>query len=366
VNTICGTLPWERALIEWGEVDNDPELGPQVDYDEFLSRFRVELAECFKSWKSEAVKDAFSALVYRDQSIDATLRMIDKNGDGDVTRDEFRQFLEKLNLDISGDQLEALLVHCGFRNKNSRIDANEFLSRFALTHNMENQMTGRSVVSDPWAEIALQKFAAFMISHQQKDQKAQKKKKKDGPDTGANEMLKVFKDLDKNGDGQLEMSEFVAGAQKLPGFDQLLIEGKPLDAEGLQRIAKVVDVSGDGTVNYLEFLTRFNVADTQQDALTNSLTEHISTTLFRNRSMVLAGAKFFDPSLGGRIGPDEFSEVLAAVNVVLTAPQQPFTPGQVSKLVAACTGDDGKSTTTTCSTASRSSTASRQTTRAAP
>lgn len=342
VQLFCGTLPWERALNEWGEVDNDPDRGPLVDYDEFLSRFRVELAECFKSWKSEAVKDAFSALVYRDQSIDATLRMIDKNGDGDVTRDEFRQFLEKLNLDISGDQLEALLVHCGFRNKNSRIDANEFLSRFALTHNMENEMTGRAVVSDPWAEIALQKFAAFMMKHHATDQKASKKKRKDAPDTGANEMLKAFKDLDKNGDGQLEMHEFVAGAQKLPGFDQLLIEGKMLDEEGLQRIAKVLDVSGDGTVNYLEFLTKFSVNDTQQDALTNSLTEHISTTLFRNRAMILAAAKFFDPGLGGHIGPDEFAECLGAVNSVLTAPQQPFTPGQVSKLVAACTGDDGR------------------------
>jgi len=336
----CGGLPWMAALSEWQEIEtvNGTEY---VDYDEFLSRFRVELAECFKSWKSEAVKDAFSALVYRDQSIDATLRMIDKNGDGDVTRDEFKHFLEKLHLDISGDQLDALLVHCGFRNKSSRIDANEFLSRFALTHSMEAQMMGRTVVSDPWAEIALQKFAAFMMSHQQSDKK-NKKKKTAGEDTGAGEILKVFKDLDKNGDGQLEMSEFVSGAQKLPGFDTLLIEGKPLDQEGLERIAKVIDVSGDGTVNYLEFLTRFNVADTQQDALTNSLTEHISTTLFRNRSMVLAGCRFFDPQGHGRVEPDEFMEVLMATNSVLTSPQQPFTAGQVSKLVAACTGDDGR------------------------
>ncbi|CAK0821950.1 unnamed protein product [Prorocentrum cordatum] len=72
---------------------------------------------------------------------------------------------------------------------------------------------------------------------------------------------------DASGDGVLEIQEFVKGFAKVKGItDDLVVDGESLTSERILSIAKAIDYTGNGTINYMEFLQAFETSgEGQQD-----------------------------------------------------------------------------------------------------
>jgi len=64
----------------------------------------------------------------------------------------------------------------------------------------------------------------------------------------ADSLFAIFKDIDKDGSGEIDVKEWTAALQKL---------GLDMPATRAERIFKALDVSGDGEIEYGEFLAAF-------------------------------------------------------------------------------------------------------------
>jgi len=155
-------------------------------------------------------------------------------------------------------------------------------------------------------------------------------------DDVATKMVNLFSAMDISGDGMLQAEEFVAGIEKLPGLNQIkLSDGQVLDHDTLMRMAKIIDVSGNGTINYLEFLQAFSTESEGKNDIVDTLGEDITTVLFRHRHAIRMGCHYLDAEGTGKIPSEEFGTVLQGVNSVLARPERTLTKTQISLLVEA-------------------------------
>ena len=71
-------------------------------------------------------------------------------------------------------------------------------------------------------------------------------------------LAKIFKAIDKNGDGKLSLEEI------LDGYDQFF--GKNMDKTDIEKMFKSVDIDGSGFIDYSEFVV---AAMNEKNLLTN-------------------------------------------------------------------------------------------------
>jgi Ca2+-binding EF-hand superfamily protein len=158
-----------------------------------------------------------------------------------------------------------------------------------------------------------------------------------------NKMMTLFQALDKSGDGVLQIEEFVTGIEKLKGLSDLqLSDGRQLDRDTLLAMAKVIDVTGNGDINYLEFLKAFSVDDAGQSDIAETLGEDITTTLFRHRHAIRMGCHYLDEEASGYIRSQDFETVLHGVNSALSGAERKLTTLQISLLVEAMSSEAAK------------------------
>jgi len=178
-------------------------------------------------------------------------------------------------------------------------------------------------------------------------------------------MLEVFRQFDEDRDGLLKRVEF-AGAVKalLVEYERELpavLAQASVSDERVNELVDCVDVSGDGMVNYMEFLHAFQPVDTTPGrGLRTDLMEQICTTIMANASSLLSTLQVLEeraaaaeerkggrPGAPGRVTRDIVRHTLRSLNASLEASRSasrgaPLTSDQIDIIVDhACVDADG-------------------------
>jgi Ca2+-binding EF-hand superfamily protein len=181
------------------------------------------LAEVFKVEHGSDVKE---------EQLKAVFEAFDKDQDGTIEIEEFRQAATALGFTPSSEELELAVKVFDF-NGDGSVSYLEFIQF----------VKGDEVVTAE-ARAALRAYMlaeVFKVEH--------------GSDVKEEQLKAVFGAFDKNQDGTIEIEEFRQAATAL-GFTP--------SSEELELAVKVFDFNGDGSVSYLEFVQFVRVGETAQ------------------------------------------------------------------------------------------------------
>jgi len=168
------------------------------------------------------------------------------------------------------------------------------------------------------------------------------------PKSGNTRMLQVFRSFDKNKDGLLDREQFTTAVTNLLiEYDAQLppsIKASTATSENIGNLVAYVDVSGDGIINYLEFLHAFQPVDrTPGRGLRMDLMEQICTTIWANKPSLLRTLQVCEDTLGtavsggvtGSLHRDHLKRTLRSLNASLGVSNRgaPLTNDQIDILV---------------------------------
>lgn len=326
---------WEFAWRVWGLGDDDEH----VNFREFLERFTVTMPRNdISAFKFKIITAVYESILHSHASLQETLRLFDKDGDGMVDIKEMRKVLRDFDLSLSRAQLDSLLQSIFVDSPSDtaglpKISVEEFLGRFTMVYktaadalsaskgtSREEQIAmdalrkmGRLIAATSYEDLGINKINTLRKT------KASTRRQTEAGATLAIKIESVFQSLDDNDSGLLEIEEFVKGMAKVPGvFDIELCNGAgKLTEELLRKLATKV-IGRSGRISILELLEAFCFdegasAHDMQDALA----EHILAVLFRYRQALRAGARCLDPNLSGRMSKGDFERLLRALNAAM-------------------------------------------------
>mmetsp|Transcript_121267 Transcript_121267/g.288045 ORF Transcript_121267/g.288045 Transcript_121267/m.288045 type:complete len:909 (-) Transcript_121267:58-2784(-) len=320
--------PWKEALEEWGVIQDG-----QIEVTKFLNKWVVKSESAgYSSFVNDAIKQVYEAIVAMDMDLTETFKMFDKDGDGTVDIKEAKQVLEKFNLGLSSSQIDRLLGQLFATSvvaaDSVRLSVQEFLGHFTTVYSATNNAD-----LPRWCLDTLGQIGRLII-------KTKAPGAGDGESGDATKMSQVFQEIDTSGDGILQLDEFVAGIEKLPGLDKLIVDGECLSHQKLVDISKILDVTQDGTLNYLEFQQAFQLKGQGTADLENSLVEDLTTLLFRYRVHIRTGCQFLDEVDSCKVLSEDFENVLRGVNSALHSNEQGISESQIKHLSSALTVED--------------------------
>eukprot|EP00927_Polykrikos_kofoidii_P046744 TRINITY_DN40881_c0_g1_i1.p1 TRINITY_DN40881_c0_g1~~TRINITY_DN40881_c0_g1_i1.p1 ORF type:complete len:1041 (-),score=232.68 TRINITY_DN40881_c0_g1_i1:75-3065(-) len=382
--------PWKEAAHHWS-LANQHKF---IDIGKFLRRWIVSLdSSKFNTFLLKAVTVVYEAILSLDMDLEKTFGLFDQDGDGTVDVKEVRQVLGMFDLGLTTSQLDRLTGQIFDQVLNTRKEENaknegdassgvsarihvqDFLKSLTVVYKQAEGCTDGAKL-EAWVVETLNKIGCLILKTppellvtelekaatkiqkvfrggkaraDDKDAESSKASKKNASKSksaaksdkvvsdGLPKMVTLFRALDVSGDGMLQIDEFVSGLEKLPGIDTILVDNKPLDREKIMAMAKSIDSSGNGTINYLEFLQAFEVNEMNGSGIVDSIAEDITTVLFRHRLAIRMGCQYLDEDGIGKIRAEDFQTVLQGVNSALSRPERTLTNTQISLLVEAMT-----------------------------
>eukprot|EP00440_Ansanella_granifera_P074308 gb/GFBE01080639.1/.p1 GENE.gb/GFBE01080639.1/~~gb/GFBE01080639.1/.p1 ORF type:complete len:916 (+),score=226.76 gb/GFBE01080639.1/:1-2748(+) len=330
---IEGNHPWMEGAETWGLTDAEGN----IEVTKFLSRWTVNIeAAGWSSFVNDAIKHVYEAIVSMDMDLTKTFALFDKDGDGTVDLKEAKQVLNQFDLGLSPTQVNRLLGQlfsvsiADESAQHVKLSVQEFLGRFTMVYAASNNAD-----MPKWAIDTLNKIGRLIVRGTVSSDVASTDLA-----TDVDKMSKLFLEIDTSGDGSLQLDEFIAGIEKLPNWHTLDVEGEPLTHEKLIEISKILDVTGDGTINYLEFLQAFQLQGQGSADLQNSLVEDVTTILFRHRIAIRKGCQFLDEVDSGKVHKEDFVNVLQGVNSALPASERGLSQMQIDNLSSALSVQD--------------------------
>ncbi|CAE7779091.1 Ppef1 [Symbiodinium sp. CCMP2592] len=289
---VLGDLPWEqlRQLLAVEEPGSN-----MVDYVAFVHRFRVGLAgsEISDEWAQTLVSRVFERLIYSDWPIAQMLHHFDRDGNGTVTAAELREAFVELDVGITGPQAFSLLrtmtAHGTADQKRAGgISIESFLSLFEMT--FHPHATGQVRVPG-WVTASLRVLGGLIWQGT----------------SGEDRARQFFERADANGNGLLSLPELVAGITQLCQAKNVDLQ---LTRKDFLDLAKWVDISGEGQVNYVEFLKAFLPAGLSDGSFQADIMESICTTIWSNKTALLRACLTFDSTHSGRVARGQLAEAL--------------------------------------------------------
>jgi len=380
VSVVVGEgLPW-KAIGKVLQVSD--KLSKDVDYRRFLNRFRVTLVSGHHGgdkWAEELLGRFYGRLLSLkgDAGSLSELEGFLGHGGTKVSRaDAFEVFQWVLGNTVTEDQANAMLRTLAAHNlpdpsprEQSRpLSVFEFLSRLDVCYQrqsargvtMADSETGvdKPALKQPtkegshWVRSVLNHVGRLLWMEDASG----------SPKAGNDRMLAVFRHFDENGDGLLARSEFAKAVKTLlKEYSRELppqISEETATAARINELMDFIDVSGDGVINYLEFLHAFQPVDrTPGRGLRMDLMETICTTIWTNkpsltRTLQLLEENFVPSTLdkgpitfSGRVTRENLKRTLRSLSASLGGQggrKTPLTKDQIDLLAdhAAVDSDD--------------------------
>eukprot|EP00388_Colpodella_angusta_P007577 GDKJ01021324.1.p1 GENE.GDKJ01021324.1~~GDKJ01021324.1.p1 ORF type:complete len:1008 (+),score=238.86 GDKJ01021324.1:26-3025(+) len=385
---IGDNLPWillQKQLKLQVSADNT------IDYNAFLNRFKVEFkpphnikvaaggADKAKlnRWKSETLQRVYEAILKADLSLRETLLILDRNSDGYVGFLEFQDLLKALKLDLSEPQIRALLrticsaytvqtpaaattaaaaAAAASANKVSKqaqlnkqsffslkIHVAHFLARFKVV--FRETLIRCNPEDETWIKAALAEIGKLIVTKAKKANEAEKVSLRRRSSFKSIFLLAQFQIYDVDKKGYLLYENFVTCLKTLDLASVRTKLNTPLDDKQLMEIAAAVDITGNGRVNYAEFINAFSVIDSEANAAADEMAGsranaspeevfmEICTTLFKHRVPIKRALKHFDPELTGSCKPADLKAALSTLNSVMGKQEAPLTRTQIDEIV---------------------------------
>jgi Ca2+-binding EF-hand superfamily protein len=197
-----------------------------VDYSEFQQRFKMKFDETKEEVQS-VLQNLAEVILKKMNQIEIAFQTSDFNNNDLLDIDEFRALLALC--DIFDDGIQDLFDYID-ENGDGSISFEEFKKIFTNTKNIVDKST-------LYSEILLQRVLTALYQSKTK-------------------LKVVFKRLDENNDGKISVDELKIGLESMN-----LCLDSPLSHEQVANLHKMIDINGDGFIDYNEFLNTFKVVD---------------------------------------------------------------------------------------------------------
>jgi len=305
-------IDWETAWTGWG-------LGPKtqkVNFVDFLGRFAALLGkEEYMSVKYRTLQGVFQKITHELPRLRDTIQLFDRNGDGKVERSEAEEAISMLNADLTDlertDFINLLFCNPSGEKCMTEMNVDELLERLAMAYKHSRQLVkeeGHTERERLLGEV-LRKVAQVMVdsgafsptSGSSLDDKLPKK------------VSEVFREFDSDGNGFVEVTEFVAGVSKVPGIFQVqLSNGEAMSQDILVEIATSLadEEQGIGILTFLEAMEQ-----AREDDFT--ISEHMFSVIMRHRIALRGALALIDVDRSGRVQKDDMQRLFTALGEVL-------------------------------------------------
>jgi len=360
------SLPW-KAIGKVLRVKDT--ITKDVDYRAFLGRFRVCVVghgpAGGERWSEELLGRFYGRLLALrgDAGSLEELEGFLGGEDGQVSSDDaleaFRWVLGNyITEDQSRSLLRTLAAHSlpELSTSGRPLGVFEFLARLdicfqhqaGMTQNSTSSLAARQSTASPWAKSVLSHLGRLLWTEDSGG----------SPKAGSSRMLEVFRYFDEDKDGLLQRAEFSEAVKRLLAeyardLPEPLAAGTASD-EHVAELVDCVDISGDGHVNYLEFLHAFQPVDrTPGGGLRTDLMEQICTTIWTNKASLLRTFQVLEEAdceasmqaPAGRVSQGNLRRTVRSLNASLEAARggthgAPLTADQIDILVDHAVFDD--------------------------
>lgn len=291
-------LPYASLVGRLADVEEVPGeglvegKGPWICYAKFLDRYRVEMTAggAATAWQEAVIdmvcekmflalrkgvktkgRDKKATLDSMGSSVKDAFSLFDVDQDGKIEYEEFISLLKTMDVGLSEAQIYELMRGID-KNKDSVIDLEEFTSRFGIvfTGYVDRENEGMIAGLSPADSKVLMKVGEKLVKQRQNLRYvyAEIMGKPPpplslSPSRRASSIVRSVSGSEQNEEGEEEedaitYDQFRTFVRKLG-----LGPGKTSD-EQLLRLAKHLDMDGNGSINFAEFSRGFKVADLRE------------------------------------------------------------------------------------------------------
>uniref|UniRef100_A0A7S1J132 Serine/threonine-protein phosphatase n=1 Tax=Eutreptiella gymnastica TaxID=73025 RepID=A0A7S1J132_9EUGL len=258
----------------------------EVDWKKWLQEFQPVVSKTFLAEMQQHIHDVLMA---QDLSLNDCARLFDGfDGDGMVTLDELQAALPGLGLKVTPLQARALLSQA-VAMPGGRVTFERFMESLTMRFSGRQELTPSVQATLNLVGILITQSGLSAVTH--------------------------FRELDLSGDGLLQLDEFKGFLEWLasqhPTYKHL---AEPGHAE---EVFKAIDVDGNGQLNIIEFMDAFKPGEDVIQAHTSVLVSVMTKAL--QKSKVALGQIFhlLDVDGTGDLTPREFVQGLKAMRVIM-------------------------------------------------
>lgn len=246
-------------------------------------------------------------------TLEAVFHEMDEDKNGKISYKEFVEALNGMSLGIPKQGLYDLMRTLDTDNDNT-ISYHEFASRFQVSFNRVKKQVGK----DEWVYKKLRKIGTklYQIS-------------------GDSSLAEQFSEFDTDKNGKIDRTEFANFLEKKLGMS--------LSEDKIGRLLRVLDIDGNGTIEYQEFVEAFKIFDSGNKAWQKEVIQTLYATLLKNRTQLRRAFKLFDVDGDGKVSAEEFRIGIEALNETLANADASITPLQIRELFTSLKDKDSDS-----------------------
>jgi len=210
-----------------------------IDYKEFESRFSVQLAIRAAGgeevWFKNIIREIGVEMAKKNRSLTKAFKTYDKNNDNRIVFQEFVQMMKKdfQGNKYSNDELKTIFDAVD-SNKSGSISVHEFRDAFRVIDTQGGN----------WQVSVIQKMCDYIRK-------------------GKTKLLSVFREMDNDASGQIDLQEFTAGLEAMG-----VLVDSPLTPDQIELLFNVIDRDGSGAIDYQEFIDAFRVIQINGSGIT--------------------------------------------------------------------------------------------------